>query len=132
MTIDRPALRRALLDAAPWLAARDHGPQAVTAGVCDRCREWPRLLPTCGPTPYEALCRECAFVEGDDAWCDGHQQDGVEARAWAARLPRRWGDLVIAWWIATGEIRATSSPSLQAPDELPSTVRAVLTTDRKA
>lgn len=127
MTIDRPALRRALLDAAPWLAATDVGPQAVTAGNCDRCGEQPRLLPTCGPAPYEALCGGCAEEEGDDAWCEGHRLDGRSARTWAEGLPDGWADLVVLWWVATGEIRLADAPGGQ-PDrsQLPAELRALV------
>lgn len=103
--IDRAALRQALLGAEPWLSATELGPQAVAAGACDRCGDAPRLLPTCGPTRFEALCRDCAQAEGDDAWCDGHREAGRAARAWAARLPERWADAVVLWWVATGELR---------------------------
>jgi hypothetical protein len=103
--IDRRALRRRLLAAAPWLARTDVGPQAVEAGRCDRCGEAPRLLPTCGPAGAAAVCRACARWLGDDGWCDGHQQEGAAARAWADELPDRWPDLVTLWWVATGEIR---------------------------
>lgn len=103
--IDRPALRRALLDAAPWLAATEVGPQAVDAGNCDRCGNAPRLLPTCGPAGADAVCRRCAEELGDDGWCDGHVEDGRAARDWARSLPDRWADAVTLWWIATGELR---------------------------
>ena len=105
MDLDRPALRAALLDAAPWLDATDVGPRAVDAGTCDRCGERPRLLPTCGPGAPEALCRDCAAALGDDAWCDGHRNDGMAARRWADALPDRWEDAVVLWWVATGELR---------------------------
>ena len=105
----RTALRAALLEAAPWLDATEVGPRSLVAGACDRCGAAPRLLPTCGPTRYEALCRDCADAEGDDAWCDGHLEDGRAARAWAAELPDRWGEAVVLWWLATGEIRGDAS-----------------------
>ncbi len=105
----RAELRQALLEAAPWLDATEFGPRSVTAGTCDRCEAAPRLLPTCGPTTFEALCRDCAEDEGDDAWCDGHLDDGRSAREWAATLPERWADAVVLWWVATGEIRAEGS-----------------------
>lgn len=103
--IDRPALLRALLDAAPWLAATEVGPQAVDAGNCDRCGTAPRLLPTCGPAGADAVCRRCAEELGDDGWCDGHVDDGRAARDWARRLPDRWAEAVSLWWVATGELR---------------------------
>lgn len=126
----RTRLRGALLDAAPWLGATEVGPRSVTAGACDRCGAAPRLLPTCGPTAFEALCRACAQDEGDDAWCDGHLEEGRTARAWAAELPDRWGDAVVLWWTATGEIRGddslTEDPSPLGEDLGPD-VQAALT-----
>ena len=123
--VDRRALQRALLTAEPWLSATEVGPQAVVAGTCDRCTELPRLLPTCGPIAQEALCRPCAEQVGDDAWCDGHLDDGRAARRWARTLPDRWADAVVLWWIATGEVRlaATHVPDLS---RWPLPVRAAL------
>jgi hypothetical protein len=86
--VDRRALRAALLETEPWLGEPDRGPRSVDAGACDRCRELPRLLPTCGPSGWEALCRTCALAVGLDAWCDGHRDDGREALRWAVALPR--------------------------------------------
>jgi hypothetical protein len=125
----RSRLRAALLDAAPWLQATEVGPRSVAAGVCDRCGTAPRLVPTCGPTEYEALCRDCSDAEGDDAWCDGHRAEGRAARAWAAELPGRWGDAVVLWWIATGEIRGDASIAKADPalgEELGPAVHAAL------
>lgn len=102
---DRAGLRRALLTSYPWLGATDVGPRAVQAGECDRCGERPRLLPTCGPVPFEALCRPCAAELGSDAWCEGHADEGRAALAWAARLPDEWPVVVRLWWAATGELR---------------------------
>ena len=104
-TVDRAALRRALLDAAPWLGATEVGPQAVDAGRCDRCDDAPRLLPTCGPTGADAVCRRCAEALGDDGWCDGHLDQGRSARRWASQLPEGWEQVVTLWWVATGELR---------------------------
>lgn len=103
--LDRPALRRALLAAYSWLAETDVGPQAVEAGECDRCGHRPRLLPTCGPVPWPALCRACARELGSDAWCDGHAEEAVRCLAWAAALPPEWTAVVRWWWVATGEVR---------------------------
>jgi hypothetical protein len=105
--VDRRALRRALLDAEPWLAAADVGPASVDAGPCDRCGDAPRLLPTCGPTGWAALCRDCALEVGDAGWCDGHADEGAAARRWAAGLPASWAQTVTLWWVATGELRST-------------------------
>ncbi len=102
--LDRRALRAALGSVAPWTAALDRGPRAVDAGECDRCRTQPRLLPTCGPVGWTALCRDCALEVGEDAWCDGHADDGAELRDWATGLPPSWPTLVRLWWVATGEV----------------------------
>jgi hypothetical protein len=115
---DRRALRLRLLEVAPWLGRTDVGPQVVEAGPCDRCRESPRLLPTCGPSGAVAVCRDCARQLGDDGWCAGHQQDGAAARAWAEALPDRWADLVTLWWVATGEIRVDAAGVPQDGAEL--------------
>jgi hypothetical protein len=116
---DRATLRGRLRVAAPWLDAIDVGPRAVDAGNCDRCDERPRLLPTCGPAGWAALCRPCAAEVGDDGWCDGHLDEGRAARAWAAALPDRWADVVVAWWVATGEVRLD-------PDDAVPRIRAAL------
>ncbi len=122
--LDRGALRRALLDAAPWLGEPDRGPRAVEAGPCDRCGIAPRLLPTCGPAGADAVCRDCAVELGDDGWCDGHVEEGREDRAWAAELPDRWADAVTLWWIATGEVR--QDPGSVAASDWGPAVRAAL------
>ncbi len=112
VTIDpaeRAELRREMLAHAPWLAEVDVGPQSVDAGMCDRCTALPRLLPTCGPDTPGSLCAPCAHVIGDDGWCEGHQQTGADARAWARSLPDEWAPTVILWWIATGEIRSVEA-----------------------
>jgi hypothetical protein len=111
--IDRPALRRALLEAAPWLDATDVGPRAVDAGPCDRCGTAPRVVPTCGPAGADAVCRDCALDLGDDGWCDGHRRQGVAARRWATALPDTWADAVTLWWFATGELRAVAPELLR-------------------
>jgi hypothetical protein len=102
---ERAELRRLLREAAPWLDEPDLGPRAVDAGLCDACGSTPRLLPTCGPAGVEAVCRDCADALGEDGWCDGHREQGVRARTWAAALPDAWPDVILAWWIATGELR---------------------------
>ena len=125
MSLDKHALRRALLEAEPWLAATELGPQAVDAGSCDRCDGAPRLLPLCGPAGADAVCRRCALDLGDDGWCDGHRDDGRAARAWAAALPAHWGDAVVLWWVAAGEVRLDHLARVH-PQALPATVRRLL------
>ena len=114
---DRADLRGRLRVLAPWLDATDVGPRAVDAGNCDRCGAPPRLLPTCGPAGWAALCRDCATAVGDEGWCDVHLDDGRAARSWAAALPDRWADVVVAWWVATGELRLdtdAAAPRIEA------------------
>lgn len=107
----RAELRKVLLVRYPWLGATDVGPQAVGAGTCARCQLWPVLLPTCGAVAWEALCRDCARQVGTDAWCHGHQDEAHAALAWAAALPDEWADVVLVWWLATGEVRGDPPPS---------------------
>jgi hypothetical protein len=124
--LDRAALRRALLVSEPWLGDPDRGPQAVDAGPCDRCRDHPRLLPTCGPDGWPGLCRPCALGLGVDAWCDGHLDDAVAELAWARQLPDHWDVAVTLWWIATGEVRPGSVVDLRDTRGLAAPVRAEL------
>ncbi len=103
--LDRAGLRRSLIAAYPWLADPEHGPATVEAGECDRCGHEARLVTTCGPTSWPALGRRCADEVGDDAWCDGHADDGIVARAWLHALPPEADDVARIWWVATGEVR---------------------------
>lgn len=120
----RRELRAALLAHEPWLGAADVGPRAVDAGPCDRCGELPRLLPTCGPTAWTALCRGCAEVVGLDAWCDGHLDEGQAALDWAAGLPTHWDLAVTLWWIATGEVRVGALAPVRGDPRLPAALLA--------
>ncbi|MFP4233561.1 MAG: hypothetical protein ACLFUG_01370 [Nitriliruptoraceae bacterium] len=120
----RAELRAALLAVAPWLGDDELGPRTVDAGPCERCQDAPRVLATCGPGGG-ALCPTCAAQLGLAAWCDGHAEEGRAALAWAAALPDRWRDLVVLWWVATGEVRADVT-SLPDPAGLPPTVSAAL------
>jgi hypothetical protein len=104
----------------------DAGPSSVTAGECDRCTRRPRCLPTCGPTAWTALCPTCAEEVGDDAWCDGHLDEGRRLRAWAQALPPEWATVTRLWWIATGEVRADPSWIDVARAEVADPVRALL------
>jgi hypothetical protein len=115
--VDRRALRRALLAAEPWLGATEVGPASVDAGSCDRCGALPRVIPTCGPAGHAALCRDCALAVGPGGWCDGHRQEGEEARRWAASLPSSWPRTVVLWWFSTGELRSIELAD-GVPDEL--------------
>lgn len=112
--MDRGALRAALRRIHPWIADRDLGPQAVTAGECDGCGHEARLVEPCGPppgwlgaaaTPDWALGRRCAAVAGVDGWCAGHEAEAVAALAWLAALPEDADLVARLWWLATGEIR---------------------------
>ena len=127
MPLDKRALRRALLDAEPWLAATEVGPQAVDARSCDACDDAPRLLPLCGPSGADAVCRRCAVDLGDDGWCDGHLDEGRAARRWAAQLPDHWGDATVLWWVATGELRLEAVAGVRTT-ALSAPVRALLST----
>lgn len=109
MTLDRRELRAVLRRAHPWVADPEVGPSSVEAGECDRCARRPRCVPTCGPVPWTALCRDCAIEVGDDGWCDGHAEDGARYRRWAADLPDQWATLTRLWWVATGEVRADAA-----------------------
>lgn len=120
---DRRRLRSALSSAAPWLERTDAGPRAVDAGPCDRCEARPRLLPTCGPVAWRALCRACGLDVGLDGWCDGHEDDAGDLLAWAADLPPWWGDAVVLWWVSTGEVEG--APEALHPG-LPGPVRTAL------
>ncbi|MFA9444814.1 hypothetical protein [Egicoccus sp. AB-alg6-2] len=119
--VDRPALRRALLAFAPWLTETEVGPAAVEAGDCDRCGNAPRLLPLCGPVPWQAVCRGCGLELEDDGWCAGHADDGARARDWAAALPSDWERAVLLWWLATGELRGIELLP-DAPAALPAAI----------
>lgn len=112
----RARLRTALLSVAPWLGAEDVGPRAVDAGLCETCGRHPRLLPTCGPSGATALCRDCALAAGDEAWCSGHREEGHAARRWATALPDRWAELVVLWWVATGEIGFDAAEAVSRDD----------------
>lgn len=120
---ERRTLRAALVDVAPWLQHADAGPTTVDAGSCDRCGQRPRLVPTCGPVAWRALCRDCVAEVGEEAWCDGHADVAAAVLAWAAGLPPWWGDAVVCWWVATGEV--AGPPRALHPD-LPGPVRAAL------
>ena len=121
---DRRRLRSALSSAVPWTRRGDVGPRAVDAGQCDRCDDRPRLVPTCGPVAWRALCRDCVLEVGLDAWCDGHADDGREVLTWAADLPPWWGEASVLWWVATGEVDAGTAAL--DPRGLPAAVRGAL------
>lgn len=120
---ERAQLREALETAAPWVRHPDAGPQAVDAGQCDRCGNHPRVLPTCGPVQWRALCRACGLEVGTAAWCEGHARLARDLTAWARDLPPWWGDAVVLWWVATGEV---ATPPEQVAPGLPAPVRAAL------
>jgi hypothetical protein len=120
---DRRRLRSALTELAPWLEHPDAGPRNVDAGQCDRCGQRPRVLPTCGPTRWRALCRDCGLEVGHAAWCDGHAEDGQQLLRWARDLPAWWGDAVVLWWVMTGEVAA---PPAALHPELPARLRATV------
>lgn len=112
---------------APWLTHAEAGPTTVDAGDCDRCGLAPRLLPTCGPSAWTALCRDCGLEVGTDGWCDGHRDAAAALLAWAGDLPGWWGDACVLWWVATGEVGLDPSWS---PDVPAPVVAALLPTTR--
>lgn len=120
---ERRALRAALVASAPWVEHTEAGPTTVQAGQCDRCGGRPRLLPTCGPVAWPAICRSCALEVGTDAWCDGHVDQARDLLAWARALPAWWGDAVVLWWVATGEV---ASGPVQPHPQLPDGITAAL------
>lgn len=124
--LDRPGLRDALRRAYPWVTDPGVGPRAVEAGECDRCGRRPRCIPTCGPVAWTALCVDCAAEVGDDAWCDGHHDEGRAHRAWGARLPAEWPTVVRLWWVATGEVGVDDAWVRSARAEVDEVVRAAL------
>lgn len=60
-----------------------------------------------------SLCAACAVEVGEDAWCEGHRDDGARHRRWAAALPAEWPTVTRLWWVATGEVRV-DEPWLRA------------------
>ncbi|MBY5162316.1 hypothetical protein [Salsipaludibacter albus] len=108
--LDDRATRRRLLAALvgvhPWLADPDWGPAAVDPGTCDRCGQHPRLVTTCGPASWRALCRDCLLDVGEDAFCAGHADDAAAAADHARDLPDQWATLVRLAWVAAGQVRA--------------------------
>lgn len=123
---ERAALRAALRAAYPWVADPDVGPSAVEAGECERCARRPRCIPTCGPVPWTALCPDCAHEVGDDAWCDGHRDDGLRHRAWGRALPSEWATVARLWWVATGEAAPDDAWIRLVRDEVDERVRGAL------
>ena len=125
---ERRALSAALVAVAPWTADTEAGPRAVDAGQCDRCGDQPRLLPTCGPVGWRALCRDCALAVDVDGWCEGHLDDAERLLAWAEQLPAWWGDAVVLAWVASGEVAWDATLGVR-PD-VPAPVRAALPPQR--
>jgi hypothetical protein len=111
--VGSPELREVLRERYPWVDDPDIGPRAVEAGECDRCQAEARLVEPCGPLPDLAvpagrdwaLGRRCVAELGDEAWCDGHRDEGAAVRRWLARLPEEADDVARLWWVATGEAR---------------------------
>jgi hypothetical protein len=103
----KAALRESLRAAHPWLDSTEFGPRNVVAGDCDRCHAEPRLVQTCGPDGG-SYGRACA-TESD--WCDGHADEAAAALAWLRALPDDADDVAYLWWLATGEVRYSGTPS---------------------
>lgn len=104
-TWDRAALRQALAQRYPWVAAADNGPRSVEAGECDACGAEARLVTTCGPAAHAYLGRRCAARFGAAAWCDGHGDVAAAAVAWVGGLPPEADVVARLWWVATGEVQ---------------------------
>lgn len=102
---DRHRLQAALTAAYRWLDEPEWGPRSVVAGECDRCELAPRLVPTCGPVAWVALCRDCTLEVGREAWCDGHAAEGEDILEAVRNLPAEWRSATILWWVATGEVQ---------------------------
>lgn len=113
-------MREAVRSTYPWVDLTDRGPRSVEAGECDRCGAEPRLLATCGPVSWTALCRSCALELGHVAWCEGHADVAAGLLAWARGLPAEWPTVCRVWWVATGEVRlahlGTAAAARLGPD----------------
>jgi hypothetical protein len=97
----KPVLRERLLREHPWLSHDEYGPRNVVAGDCDRCGAEARLVETCGPDGG-SYGRRCARAAD---WCDGHQEEAVDALRWLNDLPGDADEIAYLWWLATGELR---------------------------
>lgn len=123
--LDRPRLRSVLRLHYRWIDDEAYGPRTVDAGECDRCRRQPRLVPTCGPTAWTALCRGCALHVGEEAWCAGHAEEGRAVLDGLGSLPDEWDTVVLLWWVATGEVRLDQLVDART-ERVPAAVRAAL------
>ena len=101
-------LQAALRAAHPWLDDDRFGPRNVTAGDCARCGAEPRLVRTCGPGGGE-YGRRCA---AEDDWCEGHADEAADALSWLAALPDGADEVAYLWWLSTGEVRYSGTPSV--------------------
>lgn len=128
--LDRQGLRDALRVAYPWVDRTDWGPRSVEAGDCRRCERAPRLVPTCGPVEWTALCRDCTHEVGSAAWCDGHRDEGAAILRDVGMLPAEWGTVTVLWWVATGEVRLESLVLSPPSAPLDAGVRAALPPSR--
>ncbi len=100
-------LRAALQREHPWLGNDEFGPRNVVAGDCDRCAAEARLVETCGPDGG-SYGRRCATA---DDWCEGHADDAERALAWLRALPPDADEVAYLWWLSTGELRYSGTPS---------------------
>lgn len=122
---DRRRLRAALATVYPWVTDTELGPRSVEAGECDRCGRQPRVVATCGPVAWSALCAGCVETVGAAAFCEGHAAEAGAAAAWVRRLPDEWAQVARLWWVATGEVRLDRLV-LDHPERLAPAVQAAL------
>lgn len=111
--LSRRDLRRMLATEAPWLIDGTVGPTTVDAQLCGRCRTDPGIVPVCGPVAFQAACPSCVTAR-DDLFCDGHQDVAAYARTFSRALPANWREVVLLWWIATGELRVDAALQFDA------------------
>lgn len=99
----RRALKQFLADVVPWLHDVVVGPTTVDAGVCGNCGVLPGIIPVCGPVSFQAVCASC--VTDSALFCDGHADVARYAATFSAALPANWAEIVVLWWVATGELK---------------------------
>lgn len=99
----RRALKQYLSDAVPWLHDVTVGPATVDAGACGNCGVLPGIIGVCGPVAFQTVCASC--VTQSDLFCDGHADVARYAETFCSALPPNWAEIVVLWWVATGELK---------------------------
>ena len=110
----RRTLRDLMLAELPWVHDADFGPTTVDAGLCGACGAAPALIGVCGPVAFQAVCAPCCIAHGEALFCDGHADTAVAAGFYCKALPSNWAQCVLLWWLATGEVAATSALDVEA------------------